>query len=179
MQCVAGKRNIAFMFNPFRKKETEMKRWIKRTVFGLFGAGLVLGSLAACSHRHEGHGWTMSAEDQSKFKARMVDRVGGKLDLNDDQKKRLGTLADALQAQRLALAGKTTDPRAEMQALVSGPKFDVEKAQGLLNEKTSAVSLKSPEVIAALADFYDNLRPEQQAKVREFMQKRHGWGHRG
>jgi hypothetical protein len=33
-------------------------------------------------------------------------------------------------------------------------------------------------VIAAMADFYDSLKPEQQAKVREFMARRggrHGW----
>jgi hypothetical protein len=29
-------------------------------------------------------------------------------------------------------------------------------------------------VIAAFGDFYDSLRPEQQQKVRDFLQKRHG-----
>ena len=43
--------------------------------------------------------------------------------------------------------------------------------------KTAAVQSKSPELIAAVGDFYDSLRPEQQQKVREFMQRgRHGWG---
>jgi hypothetical protein len=33
------------------------------------------------------------------------------------------------------------------------------------------------ELIAAFGDFYDSLKPEQQQKVREFMQRgRHGWG---
>jgi hypothetical protein len=38
---------------------------------------------------------------------------------------------------------------------------------------------KSPEVIAALADFYDSLNPAQQQKVRDFMEHRGGWFHRG
>ncbi len=34
-------------------------------------------------------------------------------------------------------------------------------------------------MIAALADFYDSLKPEQQAKVREFMTKRAATAHCG
>jgi Spy/CpxP family protein refolding chaperone len=69
----------------------------------------------------------------------------------------------------------TTNPRADIEALVAGPKFERERAQSLVEAKTAAVRSKSPEVIAAAADFYDNLRPEQQLKVREFLAKRHGW----
>ena len=32
------------------------------------------------------------------------------------------------------------------------------------------------EVIAAAADFFDNLTPAQQQQVRDFMTRRHGWG---
>ena len=116
-----------------------MKRWMKRTLFAVFGAAVLIGSLGACSH-HGHQGWNMSAEDQAKFKTKMVDRVGSKLDLNEDQKKRLAVVADKLQEQRLALMGKTTDPRADVQALIAGPKFDVEKAQGLINDKTGAIN---------------------------------------
>jgi Spy/CpxP family protein refolding chaperone len=67
-----------------------------------------------------------------------------------------------------------------VQALVAGEKFDRARAQALVSEKTAAVNAKSPEVIAALGDFYDSLNPTQQAKVREFMQHRNGrWWHRG
>lgn len=157
-----------------------MKPWIRRTILSLFGATIVLGSLSACGHRHDGHGWQMSAEDQAKFRGKMIDRVSGKLDLNEDQKKRLGVLADKLAEQRVALMGKTTDPRAEMQALVAGDKFDKARAQALVSEKTAALNTKSPEVVAAMADFYDSLKPEQQAKVRDYMQhRRHGWFNRG
>ena len=41
-----------------------------------------------------------------------------------------------------------------MQSLVAGDKFDRSKAQALVAEKTAAVGTKSPEVIAALGDFY-------------------------
>ena len=171
---------IQILFNNFFEEgNPEMKPWIKRTLFGLFGASLLIGGLSACGHRHDGQGWQASAEEQAKFKGKMVDRVSSKLDLNDDQKKKLGTLADKLQEQRAALVGKTTDPRAEVQALVAGDKFDKARAQALISDKTTAISSKSPEVVTAMADFYDSLKPEQQAKVREFMQGRRGWWHRG
>ena len=70
-------------------------------------------------------------------------------------------------------------PRAEMQAIVSGDKFDRARAQSLLEEKTRAVQANSPEVITALADFYDSLNAEQQQKVRDLMQRRKGWMARG
>ena len=150
-----------------------MRPWIKRTLFGLFGASLVLG-VAACGHRHDG-GWQASAEDQAKFRGKMIERVSGKLDLDAAQKAKLGVLADKLQEQRTALKGKTVSPRAEVEALVAGDKFDRTRAQALVTEKTAAITGKSPEVIAAAGDFYDSLTPAQQTKVREFMQKRGGW----
>ncbi len=156
-----------------------MKPWIKRTLIGVFGASILLGGLAACSHRH--HGWSanMSAEEAAQFRGKMVDRVSSKLDLNEEQKKRLTALADKLHEQRAAMMGQSKDPRAELQALVAGDKFDKARAQTLVSEKTAAIQARSPEVIAALADFYDSLNPAQQQKVREFMQQRGRWFHRG
>ena len=157
-----------------------MKTWIKRTLYGVFGATLVAGGLSACGHRMEGHhGMRMDAQESAEWRGKMVDRVSSRLDLNAEQKKRLATLADKLQEQRQALVGKTTDPRAEFQALVAGEKFDKARAQALIAEKTAALNGKSPEVLAAAADFYDNLTPIQQEKVREFMKGRRGWRQHG
>jgi periplasmic protein CpxP/Spy len=151
-----------------------MRPWLKRTLFGLFGATIIFGGLTACGHRQEGR-WEMSAEDSAKFRSKMIERVSSKLDLNEDQKQRLGVLADKLKEQRTALTGTTTDPRAQVQALVAGEKFDRARAQAIIGEKTAALTAKSPEVIAAAGDFYDSLNATQQQKVRDFMQRRHGW----
>jgi protein CpxP len=157
-----------------------MKTWIKRTLIGLAATATVLGGLAACGHNHHGygHGWrTMSAEDATKMKTRMVDKVGSKLDLDAAQKEKLGVLADKLREQRNALVEGSADPRQELQAMMAGSTFDRAKAKALIDSKLGAVGTKSPEVVAAMADFYDSLKPEQQAKVREFMAKgrgRHG-----
>lgn len=154
-----------------------MKPWIKRTLFGLFGVTVLLGGLTACGHYHRGDGWQLSTEDQARHRAKMLERVTGKLDLNEDQKARLSVLADKLHEQRLALMGAGAGPRAQLQALVAGDKFESARAQALIGEKIQALNTKSPEVVAAMASFYDSLTPEQQAKVRAFMQSRRGgWG---
>lgn len=62
-------------------------------------------------------------------------------------------------------------PRAEMQALIKGDKFDRAGAQALVDQKANAMRSSAPEVITAMGDFYDSLKPEQQAKVRAFMER--------
>jgi len=155
-----------------------MKPWIKKTLMGIFGASIAVGGLTACSSSHS-HRGPVSAEKMAEMRAKVVERVGSKLDLNDAQRAKLNVLADKMEAQRAAFIGTTADPRAEMRAIVAGEKFDRARAQTLLDEKTRAVQTSSPEVIGALADFYDSLNPEQQNKVRELMQRRKGWLARG
>ena len=155
-----------------------MKRWIKRTLIGVFGATLLVGGLSACGHGHHG-GWQTSDADAAKMRERVLERAGRELKLDDAQKLRLATLADKLKEQRSALMGAGTDPRAEAQALIAGAKFDRERAQAFVESKTTALRGKSPEVIAAAADFYDSLNPTQQQQVRDFMSRRSGWGRHG
>lgn len=154
-----------------------MKPWLKKSLIGLFGAGVLLGGLSACGHRHHGgEAWHASAEDAAKWRERVVERAAKELQLDDAQKARLGALFDKLREQRAALVGSTANPRAEISALIKGDKFDAARAQALIEDKTGAVRAKSPEVIAALAGFYDTLKPEQQQKVRDYLDKRHGHG---
>lgn len=149
-------------------------RFKHRLLFGLLGASLLAGSLSACGHPGNDTRWGMSEAESTQLREKMIERVARKLELDAPQKQLLGVLGDKLQAQRKALVGQGGDPRAEMQALLAGPRFERERAQALVNDKTEALRRQSPEVIAAFGDFYDSLRPEQQQKVRDFLQKRHG-----
>ena len=154
-----------------------MKRWLKRTLFGALGAAFLFGGLAACSH-HGRHGWQgASAEDVAKFQTRAVDWATRELKLDDAQKTKLAALADQLRTQREKMRGPGTDPRAELQALVAGERFDRTQAKALVDSKTQVVAQASPALIEAFGDFYDSLRPEQQTRVRELMARRghHGW----
>ena len=152
-----------------------MKIWIKRSLITLLGTTVLVGGLAACGHRDHEFGASLSPEKYTQKREKMVDKVAGRLDLNAEQKKHLQTLGDTLYAQRTALIGQTKDPRAEMKALVAGDKFDAVRAQALITDKTTVLQSKSPEVIAALAVFYNSLNPAQQQKVRDFMDGRSRW----
>ena len=155
-----------------------MKTWIKRSLAGLLGVGILAGGLSACSHRYEGHGrhgMSMSSEDETRMQGKFVEKVSKELELTEAQKQHLVTVAERAREQRKALIGSTTDPRAELQALVSGERFDRARALAIIEEKTQAVRGKSPEVIAAMADFYDSLTPAQQQELRDHLQKRHRW----
>jgi len=158
-----------------------MKRWIKRTLVGLLGAATILGGFSAWAHERHDHGWqVMSEQDATARKARMIERVGKRLDLDATQKAKLGLLADSLRDQQKALMGAAgADPRADLQELMVGATFDRAKAQALVQAKISALTNKSPGVVTAMADFYDSLKPEQQAKVREFIAHRGGGHHHG
>src|SRR4051812_13815481 len=167
------------MAAPLPKRKPAMKPWIQSTLFALLGASLTLGALAACSYRFHHHGWNASPEEKAQMRDRMVHRVAKRLDLNAEQKQRLTALADKVQQQRAALAAGTPDPRAAIRGLVAGDKFDRAKAQALVAEKMAAVNTGSPEVIAALGDFYDSLDATQQARVRGYMERDRRWWRHG
>jgi Spy/CpxP family protein refolding chaperone len=173
---VQGCGTMTVMFNALPERPLPMKTWIKRTLVSALGAVALVGGLSGCARDHHG-GW--SDERVGEMRGKVIEKISDKLVLNDAQKQKLAVLADELLAQRKALKGDTTDPRAQMQALVQGDKFDRDTALSLLSAKTQAVQGQGPKVIAALADFYDSLNPEQQQKVRDRMAQRKGWWSRG
>ena len=154
-----------------------MKPWLKKTLFTVFGASIVLGGLTACGSRGDhARGW--SDERVTEMRGKAIARISDKLELNEAQKQKLGVLADELIAQRKAWRAQGGEPRAEIRALIAGEKFDRSAAQGLLERKTQQVQGAGPKVIAAFGDFYDSLTPAQQQQVRERLDKRGhgGWG---
>lgn len=155
-----------------------MKPWIKRSLIALASVTVVLGGLAACGHRGDhARGW--SDERVAEVRGKVIDKVSSKLDLNADQKAKLGVLADQMIASRKAFRGDT-DPRTDIQSLIAGDKFDRNKAQQLLDQKLQVAQGNGPQMLAAFGDFYDSLNPEQQKQVREKLERRgHGWWGRG
>ena len=156
-----------------------MKPWIKRSLMGLTAVTIALGSLTACGSRGDhARGW--SDERITEMRGKAVERIGSKLDLNAEQKQKLGVLADEMIASRKAFRGGAADPRADLLALVAGEKFDRSKAQALMDQKMQVMQGSGPKLLSAFGEFYDSLNPEQQKQVRERMEKRgHGWWGRG
>jgi protein CpxP len=154
-----------------------MKTWIKRTLIGAFGATMLVGGLAACGHHRHG-GWQMTEADEAQIRERVIGKATRELELDANQQARLHVLADAVKAQRAALRAQGGQaPRELVQGLVAGAQFDRAKAQAFIEQKTTAVREGSPAIVAAFGDFYDGLRPDQQQKVRDFLQRGHGHRH--
>jgi Tfp pilus assembly protein FimV len=70
----------------------------------------------------------------------------------------------------------------DLQAAIAGDRFDVAKAQARIDARAEAMRKDSAPVLAAAATFFDSLKPEQQAQVREMLAKGpmmggHGMGH--
>lgn len=156
-----------------------MKPWIKRSLIALTSATVVIGGLTACGSRGDhARGW--SDERVTEMRGKMVEKISDKLELNADQKAKLGVLADEMVASRKTIRGESGDVRSDMQALIAGDKFDRSKARQMFDQKTQAVQVAGPKILAAFGDFYDSLNPEQQKQVRERLERRgHGWWGRG
>ena len=115
-----------------------------------------------------------------EVRSKVVEKISNKLDLDANQKQKLGALADQIIASRTAFRGDGANPRAEFADVIAGEKFDRAAAQVLLEKKSQAMQGNAPQTIDALANFYDSLNPEQQKVVREKLEKRgHRWWGRG
>ena len=156
-----------------------MKSWIKRSLIGLPAVTLVLTGLTACGSRGD-HARSWSEERITEMRGKAIEKISDKLELNTDQKTKLGVLADEMITSRKAFMGNSADPRVEMRALVAGEKFDRTKAQTMLDQKTQVVQANGPKMLSAFGDFYDSLTPAQQQQVRAKMDRRgHSWWSRG
>ena len=182
-----------------------MKTSIKRSVYVVALATLLVGGLTACGHGPMGdtpmggpgmdgrmgmmggmhRGAPMSEADRLKMRDRMVERATKELALDDAQKGKLVALFDKMHQQRSLMMGAGKPgaagqpgkmPREEFLGLMAGERFDRARAQALVDEKTTAMRAAGPEMITAMGDFYDSLKPEQQAKVRDFLSRGRGHG---
>jgi Spy/CpxP family protein refolding chaperone len=156
-----------------------MKPWIKRSLIALTSATVVLGALSACSSRGDhARGW--SDERVTEMRGKAVEKISDKLELNAGQKAKLEVLADEMIDSRKVMRGESGDVRSDLKSLIAAEKFDRTKAQQMLDQKIQALQGSGPKVLAAFADFYDSLNPEQQKQVREKLERRgHGWWGRG
>lgn len=143
-------------------------------------AGLA-ATLAACGHRHK---------DPQQRAQWIMDKMERKLELNEAQKTKMIVVRDKMLAARADMHGEDDEKKQRMQEIIAGNTFDRSKAMTLFEEKTRAVETHGPEVINAMADFYDSLDQTQQQKLRDHLQQRMeryrdgGWGghhggHRG
>jgi len=122
-------------------------------------------------HHHFGHGHhgPHLGRRADGFAHLLMDRVGAKLDLDDEQQRRFAAWIEQIQKQRDAMKGMARGP--ELANLIAGEQFPRESAQQLLDAKLDAARAAGPGLIGAFADFFDSLDSEQRQVLR-FMMRR-------
>ncbi|MFN9745940.1 MAG: Spy/CpxP family protein refolding chaperone [Betaproteobacteria bacterium] len=156
-----------------------MKTWIKRTLIGVAAAATLLGGFAAYAHREHSRlagpyaAWKpVSAAEAAPLQGRLIERAARRLDLDAAQKARLAALAERLRETRNAAVTTSADPREEFRAAIAGPTLDRGRVNTLVQAQLAMAGAQSPALINAAADFYDSLRPAQQAELRAMLARR-------
>ena len=127
---------------------------------------LVAGGLAWAKHRgycrHGGMEWIQA-------------RISSRLDLNETQQRKLSALGDTLMDLRKQWVDTREQRRNELIELLNEPSLNRERAESLLDTWHRSWAERSPELVAAFADFSDSLNAEQREQLREFIEKRSRW----
>lgn len=131
---------------------------------------LIAGSSSAVYAISKHGDWKMTPQEKAEF---MTERVSKNLELDAAQKQNFSELANLV-------AGIVADARAnksaqfeELSAMIEAPSFDQARALELVQQKTSMINQKAPEVIASLGVFLDSLDGEQKQQLAEFIKRRH------
>lgn len=130
---------------------------------------VLISGLAACGHHH-------SPEERADY---IMEKVNDKLDLTAPQLSQLEQFKNELMNARQSMLAERDTVHTEVNELLSQPTLDQERALKLVRDRTESINQKAPQMITAFAGFYDSLTSEQQAVIRDKVQKhkehRHHW----
>ena len=145
-----------------------MRKRNKIIIAAVSGIVLISG-LAACGHHH-------SPEERADY---IMEKINDKLDLTAPQLSQLEQLKNELMNARQSMHTERDTLHNEVNELLSQPTLDQERALKLIRDRTESINQKAPQIITAFAGFYDSLTSEQQAVIRDKVQKhkehRHHW----
>ncbi len=132
----------------------------KKKIAIIAGGVILVGTLAAYAGvRNAWHG------DHMKH---MVDHVSDDLNLGDGQRAQLESLSARLIETRRAM--RSGDEISSILASVEGTSLDQAALNALITGKLDTARAQAPKIIASLADFYNGLDADQQARTREKLQ---------
>ncbi len=137
---------------------------------------LFLGVIAAAGAAWAKHKGYCSADGRLQH---ITQRVGSKLDLNEEQLGRLEVFAGTLQGMRNERQDHRVAMKNDVTELLSAPALDRDRAMALIDERYQSMGDSKQSVVDAFADFSDSLEPEQRARLAEMIGDRmmHRWGH--
>lgn len=146
----------------------------KKVLFGGLIVVILSITLIACGARHH-HG------NPEKHISYITEKVSDHLDLTPEQLSKLNMLKDEVLVVVKEEKTKHATLHQEIESLFSQPTLDQNRLLALVQEKINTVNAKTPNIITAMAGFYDSLTPQQQAKLLDKVQKHkehhHSWSH--
>jgi len=101
--------------------------------------------------------------------ARIVERIGDRLELDATQSDALLGFVTEMQSIRTLMRGG--ELRDEGLALLSSDTLDQGAALTLLESRADALRAQAPELVAAAAVFFDGLDAQQREQVRDFAER--------
>lgn len=150
-----------------------MKLLTRLVVIAVLGVG-IFGAMAGCAR----HFAQKTPQERAEW---LVKKINDELKLNDVQLGKLNALKDELLAVRSDYRKRNSNIRKTIDELLSQPTLDQTRALSLVKERTREVNDKAPQVVAAFANFYDSLTPQQQKKLHddidEWMKRREDYWH--
>ncbi len=147
-----------------------MKTLTKRIL--IISTGVVLAvSLSACGH----HAFHASPEERAEH---LVEYVSNDLDLNETQTTSLNALKSELLDLRKAMKQGQADNRDALLEILSQPALDRDRAVNLIQGRLQTLQDQTPQIVAAIGNFYDGLNAEQQQELREKVEERMKGHHR-
>lgn len=146
-----------------------------KTILVIF---LVLGVLAVVGAAWAKRSGYCSPEHRIQH---LTERLGRRLDLNDDQQGRLATFVQTLKGLRSEWQGQRAAMKERVSELLATAPLDRDQAQALIDERAQIVEDGKHALIDAFANFSDSLAPEQRSRLAELIGDRmnHRWGHTG
>jgi len=150
-----------------------MKPLIKLAVIAMVGVGL-LSITTGCAHRFA----HKSPQERAQW---MVNKLDDELSLTDAQRSKLNALKDEWLTARSTYRKNRGNTRETIDELLSQPVLDQPRILALIKKRTQEVNTMAPQVVSALAAFYDSLTPAQQNKlhheVTEGLKRYQGYWH--
>lgn len=96
---------------------------------------------------------------------KVTERIGRKLDLNDDQQGRLQAFAETLRGLRSERQAQRDFAQDNVAELLSAASLDRDRAIVLIDERFQSMNDSKRALVDAFADFSDSLAPEQRARL--------------
>ena len=170
----AGLNRVFFVNSGAEANENALRAAFKKTgrkkiIALVAGSAILIGSIGAWagvrSHWHHG--------DHMQH---AIDHISEELKLDDAQRGQLENLGTTLVGFKKTL--RNGDEVDVILASIQGTSLDQTALNSLIDNKLNTVRAQAPEVITAVAQFYDGLDVQQQTQAREKLEEVASWAKR-